>query len=185
MNTIEAELDALDAADRARPQPSMLGVALWYAERGLRVFPLQPGRKIPFGGSRGCHDATTDADRIRAWWTNTPDANIGLATGHLVDVVDIDGAPGQKSRVEHWEDLFGRIDDDALAKVLTPRPGGMHIYVPATGDGNAAGIVPGVDYRGAGGYVLAPPSVIAPGGKDTPGRYRFLGVPQLDGLVGA
>lgn len=182
----EAELDALDAADRARPEPTMVGAALYYALRGLRVFPLQPGAKIPFAGSRGCKDATTDVERVRAWWHPTfgnPDANVGIATGHLIDVVDIDGAVGQASRAQHWEDLFGRIDDDAIAKVLTPRPGGMHLYVPATGDGNAAGIVPGVDYRGAGGYVLAPPSVIAPGGKDAPGRYRFLGTPALDGLV--
>lgn len=163
--------------------PSLAASALWYAEQGLHVFPLHPGRKIPQRGSAGCKDATADPDQVRAWWTADPAANIGLATGHLIDAVDIDGPTGQKSRAEHWDTLFATIDADSIAKILTPRPGGMHLYVPAQGDGNSAGIVPGVDYRGLGGYVVAPPSIIHPGGKDTPGVYRFLGTPNLARLA--
>lgn len=175
-----------DRRDAAEGKPALLASALWYVEHGLHVFPLQPGGKIPFKGSAGCKDATTNPARVRTWWAAHPDANIGLATGHLVDVVDIDGAPGQKSRAsdEHWETIFSRIEADNVGKVLTPRPGGMHIYVPATGDGNKAGIVPGVDYRGAGGYVVAPPSVIHPGGKDHPGHYRWLGTPTIATIAG-
>jgi hypothetical protein len=168
---------AVDALEDDRPTPHLLGAALWYAEQGLKVFPLSPGTKIPFKGSNGCHGASANRDVIEGWWDDHADANIGIATGHLIDVVDIDGAPGQKSRAERWEDIFARIDADCVAKVLTPRAGGMHLYVPATGDGNSAGIFPGVDYRGIGGYVVAPPSV-------TPeGSYRFLGTPELTGLA--
>jgi hypothetical protein len=178
----EAHVDRL-----ANPTPAapLLASALWYAEQGIPVFPLQPGRKVPFAGSHGLHDATADPTRITSWWTATPAANIGLATGHRFDVVDIDGPLGQKSRAANWDTIFAAIDADQLGKVLTPRPGGMHIYVPATGDGNSAGIVPGVDYRGLGGYVLAPPSVIVAGGKDSPGHYRFLGRPALAAQTGA
>lgn len=168
--------------DTPKATPSLLASALWYGEQGLRVFPLSPGSKIPYAGSNGCLDASSNADVIRGWWEYSPDANIGIATGHLVDVVDIDGPAGQQSRAQHWEDTFARIDEINVAKVLTPRPGGMHIYVPAQGDGNSAGIVPGVDYRGAGGYVLAPPSVLIEGlckPSDTPGTYRFLGTPNF------
>src|SRR5205814_3311686 len=77
----------LDAA-LSRPAPALLPSALWYAESGLKVFPLQPGSKVPMPGSRGCKDATTDAARIRAWWRRTPDANVAIATGCLVDVLD-------------------------------------------------------------------------------------------------
>ena len=159
----------VDQRDKARKAVPLFAAALWFAENGLPIFPLQPLSKIPMKGSRGCHDATTDTDRVRAWWAATPDANIGLATGHLVDVVDIDGPLGQASRVEHWDDTFARIDVDSLAKVLTPRRAGMHIYLPATGLKNNAGIAPGIDVRGIGGYVVAPPS------RTEVGAYRFLG----------
>lgn len=167
-----------------RPLATLHQSALWYASVGLRVFPLIPGSKIPWKGSNGCLGASANVDLINDWWTDSPNANIGLATGHTIDVVDIDGLPGQTSRVQHWEDIFGRIDSDALAKVNTPRPGGMHVYVPATGDGNKAGIVPGIDYRGRGGYVVAPPSVITEEAalrydNHTPGQYLFLGTPRL------
>lgn len=173
----EAEVDRLEAPQTA---PSLHSVALWYAEQGFRVFPLSPGTKIPFKGSNGCHGASSNRDVVDGWWTDSPEANIGIATGHLIDVIDIDGIEGQRSRVAHWGDIFERADNDAVAKILTPRSGGMHLWVPATGDGNAAGIVPGIDYRGVGGYVLAPPSVVTEG--PNPGTYRFLGTPDLGKL---
>lgn len=196
VRALEPVIDRLDVHPEA---PSLHASALWYAEQGMPVFPITPGGKAPAIPSphpkgsperseckgecgrdgHGCKDATTDVARINRWWTEDPNRNVGLATGFLFDVVDIDGPLGQKSRAERWDDIFGQIDADGVAKVLTPRPGGMHIYVPPTGDGNSSGIVPGVDYRGRGGYVVAPPSVIAPGGKDYPGTYRFLGAPAL------
>lgn len=190
----EADVDRLD---NPTPKAPLATSALWYAEQGIPVFQLRQGRKAPFGrcsscrescagpqdcGHDQCHgvlDATTDAARLMRWWHRNPDANIGLATGHRFDVVDIDGPEGVKSRVERWDDIFGQVDADCIAKVLTPRPGGMHIYVPPTGDPNGANIVPGVDYRGLGGYVVAPPSVITAGSKDHPGHYRFLGAPAF------
>lgn len=173
MNRLGAIVDSLDVK---RPPVSLHSAALYYAEQGLRVFPLSPGTKIPIKGSGGCLDATSDPEQVNAWWTANPAANIGIATGHLIDVVDIDGLKGQTSRAKNW-DRFGVIDEDCIAKVITPRPGGMHIWVPATGDGNATNIVPGVDYRGAGGYVVAPPSI------NEIGRYTFLGSVDTDRLA--
>lgn len=210
---LEAELDRLQAeADARKAAVTLHSAALWYASVGLRVFPLSPGTKIPFKGSNGCNDASTNVDVTNGWWDRDPDANIGLATGHLVDVVDIDGLPGQQSRTQHWcydetckqagslpqppadwtplcdhDGVFNRIERDHIAKVTTPRPGGMHLFVPATGDGNKAGIFPGVDYRGKGGYVVAPPSVIseeyARAHGCHAGRYSFLGTPRLTDLT--
>ncbi len=42
--------------------------ALGYAELGLPVLALAPGTKIPLAGSAGLRDATTDRERIAAWW---------------------------------------------------------------------------------------------------------------------
>lgn len=184
--------------------------ALWYAEQGIPVFPLKPGAKTP-ATTHGVLDATTDQARIRAWWTAQPRANIGLATGFRFDAYDIDGPEGQASRAAYWcEDpacraegsrvpspppwwtpecdhpgIFNAVERVQLAKVLTPRPGGMHLWVPPGDgmDGNTAGILPGIDYRGRGGYVVAPPSEISELWARTndahAGSYSFLGVPRL------
>lgn len=184
-NTTELEqlIERIDQeANARRAAVTLHSAALWYASIGLKVFPLSPGTKIPFKGSNGCLDASSNTDVINGWWDTSPDANIAIATGHLVDVVDIDGLPGQTSRAQHWADVFEQVEADQIAKVMTPRQGGMHLYVPATGEGNKAGILPGVDYRGKGGYVVAPPSVITEG-HGTAGRYSFLGTPSFDRLA--
>ena len=150
------------------PGPSTVGAALWYATRGLPVFPIQPGAKTPYPGSHGCKDATTDPGVIAQWWGWYPDANVAIATGHRVDVIDFDGAQGHIDwghKYPTWDDAEVTI----LGTVSTPRPGGMHVYVPATGAGNRAGYVgKHVDYRGLGGYVLVPPS------RTEVGPYRWL-----------
>lgn len=147
----------LDSLDPPRSTPDLLASALWYASVGLHVFPLQPRSKQPYPKTHGLKDATTEAEQVRQWWADRPDSNVGIATGHIVDVVDIDGPAG----VASW----ARTDfPHILGKVSTPRAGGNHLYVAATsGRGNKAGILPGVDYRGLGGYVVAPPSVNADG----------------------
>jgi hypothetical protein len=77
----------------------MLEAALQLIRDGFAVFPLQPGTKLPFAGSRGCKDATKDEAQVRQWWTDTPQANIGIATGKPsgVWVLDIDGDRGKES----------------------------------------------------------------------------------------
>lgn len=180
----------------------LVAAALWYAEQGIPVFPVTPKAKKPPLTRHGLHDATLEADQIRGWWSARPDANIGLATGHVVDVVDIDGPQGQRSRAEHWcydeacreagnqnpppewwnpvcghDGVFNRFEAVALGKVATPRRGGMHIYIPPTGRKNGTNIAPGVDYRGLGGYVIAAPS-------STPqGRYRWIAPLQLPSVT--
>lgn len=153
----------LEQLTRPTPPPRIVDAALWYAEQGLHVFPLQPGAKIPHPRTRGCKDATDDPNQIIEWWQRWPDSNVAIATGHLVDVIDIDGPVG----VDSW----AKIDNlpPFLGVVSTPRAGGSHLYVPASGEGNAAGIFPGIDIRGAGGYVVAPPSINADG---TPYEWR-------------
>jgi hypothetical protein len=133
------------------------------------VFPLQPQSKLPYPRSRGCKDATGDAERISRWWDAAPSANVAIATGHVVDVIDIDGSAGVLS--------YARVDDlpDVIGKVSTPRAGGLHLYVRADGTyGNRARVADGIDYRGRGGYVVAPPSVNADGA-----HYRWITALEL------
>ena len=170
-DTVRAALleDECDRRDRYTPDPpatvaTLLQSALWYASQGLAVFPLQPLSKTPMPGSHGCKDATIDPGQISAWWRARPDANIGIATGLVCDVADLDGWAG----VDAWAALEGV--PEQLGVVVTPRTegGGRHIYVPVTGQGNRARMLPGVDWRGQGGYVVAPPSVLPEG------RYWWL-----------
>lgn len=132
----------------------MLDWALAYASQNWHVFPCIPRTKKPLT-EHGCKDATTDPAIIRAWWTRTPDANIGIATGPAsgLHVVDPDGAEG----LAEWAAL--RLDTPT-ATVATPG-GGKHLYYQLPG-----GIVLGnrkisdhIDSRGQGGYVVAPPSI--------------------------
>jgi hypothetical protein len=134
--------------------PDLHAAALWYAEQGIEVFPCRPNEKVP-ATRNGVKDATTDPARIAEWWTRTPEANIGLAAGGIFDVLDID-------EWTHVGREIGDIIDEGFGFVATPR-GGTHVYLPASGDGNATNLVPGVDFRGQGGYVLAPPSVLPNG----------------------
>lgn len=150
----------------------MLAHALAYAAAGWPTFPLRPGGKVP-ATRRGFHDASTDPDVIEQWWTRMPGANVGIATGRLV-VIDIDakdGAPGWQS----WCDLLGvhvpAGPEPVTWEVDTPT-GGAHFYylAPAVPIRNSAGkLGAGIDVRGAGGYVVAPPSVV-PAGRYTMAR---------------
>ena len=55
--------------------------------------------KHPLGSlvPHGVKDATTNRARILAWWARHPQANIGLATGHRFDVLDVDGPTGTQA----------------------------------------------------------------------------------------
>jgi hypothetical protein len=148
-------LDLADADKQAflrRPQ-ALTESAIWYAEHNIAVFPLQPRSKIPMPGSRGSKDATTDLDKIKSWWEQTPNANIAIATGHQFDVIDVDGPAGFDS-IQNLKPIA-----DVLASVHTPRPG-RHIYVKARNERkNGTKLMDGIDIRAKGGYVVAPPSI--------------------------
>lgn len=140
---------------------TLLDAALAYAARGWPVFPCAPGSKVPaIAGSRGVLDATTDPSQIRAWWASMPTANIGIATGAPgPDVLDVDVKPDG----DGWPALarIAAAGLTSLAGDLTQTPGGgLHAYFTGTAQRN--GRIPGqhLDFRGTGGYVLAPPSAV-------------------------
>jgi hypothetical protein len=113
--------------------------------------------KHPLGGlvPRGVNDATTNRARILAWWTSHPQANIGLATGHRFDVLDIDGSTGAQA-IREFAAEHGLQSSGPLVRT---GGGGWHLYLTPTGLGNVdpRGLER-VDWRGRGGYVVAPPS---------------------------
>lgn len=143
-------------------QPPRLGdAAVAYAKMGWPVFPLAPQSKVPAipkaQGGQGVLDATTDVNQVARWWQRHPTHNIGLATGERFDVLDIDtGAGGVGSLLEL---LWSNVIPECHGVVCTASAG-FHFYFPPTGSGNATTLhgLAGVDWRGRGGYVVAPPS---------------------------
>jgi hypothetical protein len=103
----------------------------------------------------GLYDAGVDLDIIRGWWTAKPEANIGLPTGHAFDVLDIDGEAGW-STIAHAVAKNGCLSSSPVS--ITGSGGGHDLFLP-TGCKNRAGFLPKLDWRGAGGYIIAPPSI--------------------------
>lgn len=135
--------------------------ALAYAAHGWPVFPVAPRAKRPLT-EHGKDDASADRERVVKWWKRWPDAGVAIATGQVsgLAVVDVDPRNGGDDGIEDLEAKHGRLPDSPV--VLTGA-GGTHSYF-----GHPGGEVPcrsnlggfrGVDLKGDGGYVVAPPSI--------------------------
>lgn len=147
---------------------SALHEARSLAELGFPVIPLH----TPRGGACDCNrpcgspgkhprtqhgllDATREPEQIDRWWRQWPHANLGLVVPQRYVVLDfdVDGA----GAVVAPRPLLG---NTALAK--TGR--GWHfLYVTAREVRPAAGVLPHLDIRGPGSYIVAPPSLHANG----------------------
>jgi hypothetical protein len=137
-------------------QEQPLSGALDRAAQGLPVFPCRPDKKPRIKGWPTA--ATTDPEQIKAWWARWPNANVGIPTGErsglLVLDVDLD-----KGGFESLEALTSSLPDTYTVRTGS---GGAHFYFrypPGSNIRNSASLLaPGVDIRGEGGYVVAPPS---------------------------
>ncbi|MDP4026796.1 bifunctional DNA primase/polymerase [Methylobacterium sp. NEAU 140] len=157
--------------------------ALAYARRGFPVFPCDPTTKQPLVGrdkdaegkpipkTGGLHKATRDEAQIQEWWSRYPRAMIGLRMGPEAGVFALDPdrpkEPGEPDGLAAWDEMI-RAHGYAPATHahVSPR-GGMHLLFAYPADltvTNSPGqLPPGIDVRGAGGYVIAPPSRTADG----------------------
>ncbi len=148
--------------------PAVIQIALQMAQKGLPVFPISPKDKRPVlrkpeGGKGGFHQATTDQNQLRQWWAQHPTAMVGLRTGRCsFFVIDIDNSETAHGLLElgKLKTELGELPETLIVK--TPR--GQHIYFQwderlANASIDAGGLGPGVDWRGEGGYVVAPGSV--------------------------
>ncbi|MFE9171941.1 bifunctional DNA primase/polymerase [Streptomyces kebangsaanensis] len=163
-----------------------LAHALSAAERGLAVIPLSrtklpalrsPHRDDPDPADPPCHgecgrfghgayDASTDPARIRALFAAAPWATgYGIACGlpphHLIGV-DLDTKTGTDACAALRELALRHLFTlPATVVVLTPS-GGRHLWLsgpPGVVVPNSAGrLAPGIDIRGAGGYLVGPGS---------------------------
>lgn len=117
-----------------------------------------PGKHPLLGG--GCHTASTDMGVITGWWKRMPWANVAIATGKII-VLDIDTDKGGADSLKKLEQEHGPLPETPVS--LTGGGGEHYLFVPPEGAhyGNRArlGGHAGVDIRGEGGYIIAPPSL--------------------------
>ena len=189
---VRAQTQRTQPAIHGQQHDNLRDHALAYADIGWPIFPLQPGNKRPAcpshnsdncdrsdprcaaaGGHQGWEQrATTNPDRITRAWAKKP-WGIGIACGPAgLVVIDLDipkfsGITGAESLRQLEHDHGQQLP--ATFTVATPS-GGRHLYY-RTPDGsqirNSAGTVaPSIDIRAAGGYVVAPPTIVTAGSYD-------------------
>ena len=130
--------------------------ALALAELGIHVFPVNTAgdTKVPLT-TRGHLDATTDPDRITAWWDEFPEASPGVAAGPsglvLLDVDAKNGKDGWQSLMEAWVDIPDTLNYD------TPTGGVHYVYESDRGDLNGVANyrkMDGVDRRAGSSFFV-------------------------------
>jgi hypothetical protein len=148
------------------PNP-VLAAALAYAEAGFRVHPIRARSKVALL-PRWPERASTDPADMRGWFRDES-LNVALACGPQPNgqdllVIDVDAHKGGELAWRKLVRTYGAGDLPSAAIHRTPN-GGWHILlgVPPTVSlrNTAARLGDGIDTRGDGGYVLAPPSRIA------------------------
>jgi hypothetical protein len=141
--------------------PECYNAAVEYMQRGWSVIPINPLTKKPLVRWAEFQTRLPTLDELQTWWRSYPHAGVAVITGQIsrLVVVDFDG-PEALATIDTWPETH-RVD--------TPK--GAHLYYaignerPPTGVANHG---PGIDSRGEGGYVVAPPTI-----RNDQGVYRY------------
>ena len=148
------------SAEMATDRPSPIDAAKGYLARGWSVLPLCSGEKWPLIRWEHLQHQRPSEQDVDEWFQRWPDANIGIVTGEISNliVLDIDPKHGGDTSLERLEDKFRPLS--ATVEAVTGG-GGRHIYFahPGSLTRNRAGLAQGIDLRGDGGYIVAPPSI--------------------------
>jgi len=144
-----------------------------YRDKGFSVIPLSPRDKQPLVNWKKFQKKKANHGQITSWWTQTPEANVGIVTGKISRLVVID------CDSEQAVDDFLKKFPEAKCTRQTKTGKGVHFYFRwSPGIRNSAGTFQnGIDVRSDGGYVVAPPS-IHPNG--TP--YKWLNKKSIEPL---
>ena len=125
-----------------------------YKEKGFSVIPVGDDKR-PLVAWKEYQERCAGDDELSRWWTTWPGANIGIVTGRIssITVVDCDSE-------EAVEALEETLPDSYLCPIARTPRGGRHYYFPYQPElKTGAEIMPGVDVRNDGGYIVAPPSM--------------------------
>jgi hypothetical protein len=159
--------------------------ALEYLARGWSVIPVRLRDKRPTIRWAEYQHRRPNEEDVRRWFHRREDLNIGIVTGERsgLVVMDVDPGHGGDDSLERIEALYGRLPSTVQA---ITGGGGRHIYFGHPGGvvRNKVAILPGVDLRGDGGYVVAPPSLHVSGKRyvwekgRAPGEVEIASIPS-------
>jgi len=128
--------------------------ALDYQSKNFSIIPVQKNKK-PYIKWEEYQNRKSTKDEVNEWWTKWPDAMIGIITGNLnnIFVIDVDSKQGA-------ENLSNYIPESLVTPTSKTPRGGQHLYFlyPEEKITIGAGVIPGTDFRGDGGFIIAPPS---------------------------
>ena len=147
--------------DKAEPTP-LQRAAADYIGRGLAVIPLRRGQKVP-ATPHGINDWSDNPDQVPIWWGMEPWANVGIVTGQPsggVFAIDLDVHDPAHSGIDtlhDWEAVHGELPE--TWEQVTGSGGRQLFYRASRRVRNSANGELGVDIRGDGGFVVAPPSI--------------------------
>ncbi len=112
----------------------------------------------------GLKDASAEAEQINSWWSSFPGSNVGLLTGRAsgIVVLDIDLKSGGLNSLRKLQEDYDQFPQTSCVRT---GGGGLHYYfkAPEFPLKNRTNLLPGIDFRADGGYVVAPPSLHASG----------------------
>lgn len=154
-------MGSADSAAGSKAAPvSALQAAKQYLAQGWSVLPLRAHDKRPLILWEHLQHERPSEEEVTEWFRRWPDANIGIVTGEISNliVLDIDPKHGGDVALEQLEQRFGPLAPTVEAFT---GGGGRHLYFahPTGLTRNRAGLAQGIDLRGDGGYIVAPPSI--------------------------
>lgn len=131
--------------------------AMEYRRRSFSVIPIKPRDKRPLIPWEQFQKQPADDAQIEQWGKEFNGANIGIVTGAIsgLVVIDLDSAEAK----DKLKELFPTFDLTKVPRARTGKGWQLFFKHPGVAVPNRAGVIPGLDVRGDGGYVVAPPSI--------------------------
>jgi hypothetical protein len=139
----------------------LLKAALKYRDMGFSVIPIKQTDKKPFIKWLDYQSKIATPEEITTWWTDHPYAMIGIVTGKISNLFVIDFDKYNQDFKQEIADQY--FPDSLITPSVQTQNNGLHLYFkyPEGLNGELtvrSRILPAIDYRGNGGYVIAPPS---------------------------
>lgn len=134
-----------------------LDLALQFANHGYKVFPLKENSKDGQVLKSWKSEATNNPTQIQNWWRNNSNYNLAVRTGNGLVVIDVDVKNGKDGRTKFNEYSH---DFPKTFTVKTPSGGYHYWYLVDRETPCKVNLYDGIDIRGDGGYIVAPPSIV-------------------------